>query len=316
MNIYSFYSFHHRIKFICLDQFIYMSMIPRPFMYFSPTTENEALALLKDYKSDAKILAGGMSLIPLMKLRLISPNYIIDINKVESLSYIKQEGDKIRIGALTRHHDLEKSDILKKVLPIISETASLVADPQVRNMGTIGGSLSHADPAGDLGSCIIALNGDIVIKSESKERTVKIDNFFVDTFTTSLEPDEMIKEIIVQVPKGRSGGAYLKLERRAGDFAIAAVATQISLDNKGICNYAGIGLTAVGPTNLRAKKAEDFLLGKELNDKIIEEAAEIASNEAKPGDDPLRGSAEYKKAMVKVLTKRALKISLNRAGGG
>jgi carbon-monoxide dehydrogenase medium subunit len=183
-------------------------------------------------------------------------------------------------------------------------------------MGTIGGSLSHADPSGDLGSCIIALRGELVIKSERGERTVSIDNFFVDTFTTVLQPDEMLKEIIINVPKDRSGGAYLKLERRAGDFAIVGVATQISLDPKGICSYAGIGLTAVGPTNLKAKKAEEFLLGKELNDKVIEEAAEIAASEAKPTDDPLRGSAEYKRAMVKVLTKRALKISLNRARGG
>ena len=290
--------------------------VPRPFVYFCPSTESEALALLRDYKGEAKILAGGMSLIPLMKLRLVSPKYVIDINRIESLSYIKQDGDKIRIGALTRHHDLERSDLLKKVLPILSETASWVGDPQVRNMGTIGGSLSHADPSGDLGSCIIALRGELVIKSERGERTISIDNFFVDTFTTVLQPDEMLKEIIINVPKDRSGGAYLKLERRAGDFAIAAVATQISLDPKGICSYAGIGLTAVGPTNLRAKKAEEFLLGKELNDKVIEEAAEIAASEAKPTDDPLRGSAEYKRAMVKVLTKRALKISLNRARGG
>jgi carbon-monoxide dehydrogenase medium subunit len=291
-------------------------MIPRPFVYFCPSTESEALALLKDYKGEAKILAGGMSLIPLMKLRLVSPNYIIDINRIENLSYIKQEGDKIKIGALTRYHDIEKSDFLKRIFPILCETASWIGDPQVRNMGTIGGSLSHADPSGDMGSCIIALRGELVIKSENKERTISIDNFFLDTFTTALQPDEMLKEIIINVPKERSGGAYLKLERRAGDFAIAAVAAQISLDPKGICTYAGIGLTAVGPTNLRAKKAEEFLLGKELNDKVIEEAAEIAASESKPMDDPLRGSAEYKRAMVKVLTKRALKVALNRARGG
>jgi carbon-monoxide dehydrogenase medium subunit len=291
-------------------------MIPRPFVYFCPSTESEALALLKDYKGEAKILAGGMSLIPLMKLRLVSPNYIIDINRIENLSYIKQEGDKIKIGALTRYHDIEKSDFLKRIFPILCETASWIGDPQVRNMGTIGGSLSHADPSGDMGSCIIALRGELVIKSENKERTISIDNFFLDTFTTALQPDEMLKEIIINVPKERSGGAYLKLERRAGDFAIAAVAAQISLDPKGICTYAGIGLTAVGPTNLRAKKAEEFLLGKELNDKVIEEAAEIAASESKPMDDPLRGSAEYKRAMVKVLTKRALKVALNRTRGG
>lgn len=296
--------------------FNYVPMIPRPFLYFSPSTEEEALALLKDYKGEAKILAGGMSLIPLMKLRLVSPSYIIDINRIENLSYIKTEGDKIKIGALTRYHDIERSELLKKILPILCETASWVGDPQVRNMGTIGGSLSHADPSGDMGSCIIALRGELVIKSEDKERRIGIDNFFVDTFMTALQPNEMLKEIIINFSKEKSGGAYLKLERRAGDFAIAAVATQISLDNKGICSYAGIGLTAVGPMNLRAKKAEDFLLGKELNDKVIEEAAEIAASEAKPMDDPLRGSAEYKRAMVKVLTKRAIKIALNRARGG
>jgi len=290
-------------------------MIPRNFVYFSPSSEKEALELLNEYKSDAKILAGGMSLIPLMKMRLVSPSYLIDINKVESLSYIKEEKNRLRIGALTRYYEIEKSSTLKKLLPIMNEAATWVGDSQVRNMGTIGGSLSHADPSGDFGSVILALNGQIITSSLNGQRTIKADDFFVDSFTTALNANEMLKEIVIDLPEGMNGGAYVKLERKAGDFAIVAVAAQLSIDSKGNCNYAGIGLTSVGPTNLKAKKAESFLLGKQLNERTIDEAAEIAASEARPIDDPLRGSAEYKRAMVKVLTKRALNLALKRARG-
>jgi len=291
-------------------------MYPASFEYVSPKSLDEALSFLESHLDSSKVLAGGHSLIPLMKLRVVRPAYVIDIAKIPGLSYIKEEADEIRIGALTTYYEIETSDIVKRYLQALAEGVSQVADPQVRNWGTLGGSLCHCDPAGDAGSCVLALRGRMVVQSKSGKRVIESDEWFVDTFQSALKPNEILTEIVFPKIKGKNAGAYLKLERRAGDYAIAAVAVQISLDSSGVCSYAGIGLTAVGNTNLRAKKAEQTILGKTLDDKVIEEAAQAASEECKPVDDPLRGSAEYKRAMVKVLTKRALKRALERAKGG
>jgi carbon-monoxide dehydrogenase medium subunit len=288
-------------------------MVPRKFEYFAPNSLKDATSLLKKYGSDAKVLAGGMSLIPVMKLRLGSPAYIVDINKIPGLDYVKAAGKNITIGALTRHHTLETSKLIRDKLMVLAETAGWIGDPQVRNMGTIGGSLSHSDPSGDWGAAILAVRGSVKLKGPSKERTLKIDDFLVDTFTSALKEDEILTEVSVPIPPPRSGGAYVKLERRSGDFATAAVAVQISLDAKGVCSYAGIGLTALGSKNLRASKAEAALLGKPLTAKTIEEAAHAAAEDAQPTADPLRGSAEYKTEMAKVYTKRGLDLALQRA---
>ncbi len=291
-------------------------MIPRTFQYFAPKTVNEATSLLKKYGSAAKVLAGGMSLVPVMKLRLASPSHLIDINRLSNLNYIREQRGRILIGALTRHHTLETSKLVRQKIQLLSETASWIGDPQVRNMGTIGGSLSHSDPSGDWGAAILALRGEMKVRGPGKERVIKADDFFVDTFASALKSNELLTEIRVSTPPARSGGAYMKMERKAGDFATVGVAAQLSLDSKGACSYVGIGFTALGLTNLRAKKAEAVLLGKELTERRIDEAAAAASEEAQPIPDPLRGSAEYRKEMARVFTKRGLMAALRRARGG
>ncbi|HID05416.1 MAG TPA: xanthine dehydrogenase family protein subunit M [Candidatus Caldiarchaeum subterraneum] len=291
-------------------------MYVRSFQYLAPKTVKEAVTLLNKLGGEAKVIAGGQSLVPLMKLRLATPSYLIDLNRVKGLDYIKDQKNRILIGALTRHAAIENSDLIKEHVPIMAEAASHIADPQVRNLGTIGGSLAHCDPAGDWGAVVIALNGEVKITGPRKDRVMKIDDFFIDTYQPNLKKGEILTEVRIPKPQPNSGGAYLKLERRAGDFATAGVAAQLTLDVDGVCRYAGIGLTALGPTSLRARKAEKTLLGRKVDDNSIEEAAEAAAEESKPTDDPLRGSAEYKRAMARVLTRRALKLALARATGG
>jgi carbon-monoxide dehydrogenase medium subunit len=291
-------------------------MVPRKFEYFAPTSVGDATALLKKYGSDAKVLAGGMSLLPVMKLRLGSPSYIVDINRVRGLSYIKQSGNTIAIGALARHHDIHTSKLIRDKAFILSECAGLIGDPQVRNRGTLAGSLSHCDPSGDWGAAVLAVRGVVKISGPSRERTMKIDEFLVDTFTSALKPNELLTEVDVPIPAGRNGGAYVKLERKTGDFATVAVGVQISVDGSGSCTYAGIGLTALGPKNMRATKAEAALMGKPLTQRVVEEAAEAASEDSQPSADPLRGSADYKREMAKVYTRRGLELAIKRAKGG
>ena len=290
-------------------------MIPRSFQYFVPHSVEEATAILRKYGPEAKVLAGGMSLIPVMKLQLASPQYLVDINRIEGLSYIREEEGRLLIGALARHHDIETSDIVKRRVGILAETASWIGDSQVRNVGTIGGSLSHCDPSGDWGAVLLAVRGEVDVQGQGTRRTVGIDEFIVDTFSTALQPDELLTEVSVPVLTARSGGAYMKLERKAGDFAVVGVAAQLSLDEEGVCTYAGIGLSALGPKNLRAKKAEGMMVGKMLNEKIIEEVAEIVSEESRPTDDPFRGSAEYKKKMARVYAMKAISAAVGRAKG-
>ena len=286
------------------------------FEYFAPKSVGQCTALLKRYGSRAKVLAGGMSLVPLMRLRLATPPYLIDINRVAGLSYIRETKGWLHVGSLTRHHALETSRLVKQRVPLLSETASWIGDPQVRNRGTIGGALAHSDPSGDWGATILALRGEMKVRGPGKERTIPADRFFVDTFESALKGNELLLDVAIPLPHSRSGGSYMKLERKSGDFATVGVASQVSLDDKGACNYAGIGLTAVGMTNLRAKKAEAALLGTEPSERVIEEAAVAASEDASPTADPLRGSVEYKREMTKVFTRRGLALAVKRAKGG
>lgn len=289
-------------------------MIPRIFEYVAPKTVNEATGLLRRYGSNSKILAGGMSLIPVMKLRLASPTYLIDINGISSLEYVKETSTKLLIGALTRHHTLESSKVVQKRARLVAETASWIGDPQVRNAGTIGGSLTHADPSGDWGAAILASRAEMRVRGARTERILKSDDFFLDTFASAVKPNELLIEVRIQI-QPESGGAYAKLERKAGDFATVGVAAQIGIDKNIVCTYVGIGLAALGPTNLRAKKAEGALLGKVVNERTIAEAAEAVSEDAQPASDPLRGSVEYKREMAKVYTRRALMTAFRRAKG-
>ena len=287
-------------------------MIPPAFDYLRPTTIPEAIALLQQYGDDAKILSGGQSLIPMMKLRLARPAYLIDINRIAGLSYIKEEDGHLKIGGLTREADLENSPLIRTKFPIILDTAHVIADPQVRNLATIAGNLAHGDPANDHPATMLALGAKVVATGPQGSRVIPIGDFFVSLFTTALEPNEIVTEIRIPMPPARSGGAYFKLERKVGDFATAAVAAQVTVDGNGVCQAAGIGLTNVGPTPLKATNAEAFLRGKKLDESNLRQAAQLAAGEAQPSSD-LRGPAEYKKALVKELTFRALSRAAERA---
>jgi aerobic carbon-monoxide dehydrogenase medium subunit len=288
-------------------------MIPAAFEYFRPSTISEAIALLQRHGDEAKILSGGQSLIPMMKLRLARPGYLIDINRISGLSSIKEEGGYLKIGGLTREAELENSPVVRSKYPIIVDTTHVIADPQVRNLATVGGNLAHGDPANDHPATMLALGAQVVATGPNGDRIIPIEEFFLSLFSTALQPDEILTEIRIPIPPSRSGGAYFKLERKVGDFATAAVAAQVTLDNQGFCQTAGIGLTNVGPRPVKARKAENFLLGKQLDDANIRQTAQLASDESEPSAD-LRGPVEYKKGLVKELAKRALSRALERIG--
>jgi aerobic carbon-monoxide dehydrogenase medium subunit len=288
-------------------------MIPPAFEYLRPKTLPEAVALLQQHGDDAKILSGGQSLIPMMKLRLARPSHLIDINRITGLSYVKEDGGFLKIGGLTREAELEASELVRTKYPLLLDTASVIADPQVRNLATVGGNLAHGDPANDHPATMLALGAQIVATGAKGARTIAIDDFFKSLFETDLKHDEILTEIRIPSPPPRSGGAYFKLERKVGDFATAAVAVQLTLDDKGAVQKVGIGLTNVGPTPLRAKSAEDALRGKKLDAATIAQAAQLAADAAQPSAD-LRGPVEYKKGLIKEFTKRALARAAERAG--
>ena len=288
-------------------------MIPPAFEYLRPNTISEAIALLQQHGEDAKILSGGQSLIPMMKLRIARPGYLIDINRISGLSYITEEGGFLKIGGLTREAELESSPVIRAKYPILLDTAHVIADPQVRNLATVAGNLAHGDPANDHPATMLALGAQVVATGAHGERIIPIEEFFLSLFSTALQPGEILTEIRIPVPPARSGGAYLKLERKVGDFATAAVAAQVTLDGKGAAQRVGIALTNVGPTPIKAKKAEDFLRGKKLDEANIRQAAQLAAEDAQPSSD-LRGPAEYKKGLVKELAKRSLSRAAERAG--
>jgi carbon-monoxide dehydrogenase medium subunit len=289
-------------------------MIPPKFEYFAPTTVHEALTLLRQYGAEAKLLSGGQSLIPLMKLRLAMPAYLIDINRIPGLDQLQEQNGFLSIGALTREADLEHSELVRTKYPIVCDTARVIGDPLVRNLATIGGNLAHADPANDHPATMLALGAEIVATGLDGERTIPAAEFFTDFFTTALRPDEMLTAIRIPAPAAGSGGTYVKLERKVGDFAIVGVAVQVTIDASGICTRAGIGLTNVAPTPLKVHAAEAFLQGKRLDQNSIQQAAQLAAEASRPEAD-LRGSVEYKRDMVRVLTTRALTGALQRAGG-
>ena len=259
------------------------------------------------------MLAGGQSLIPVMKLRLASPEVLIDIGRIPGLSLLKEDGNTLRIGAMTRHRELEESKLIQTRYPLLADTAAVLGDPEVRNAGTIGGALAHADPAGDWGAALLAFDAKLVATGPKGKRTLSIDEFFTDTFTTALKPVEVLTEIRIPKPGPRSGGAYKKLKRKTGDFATVAVGAQLKLDTKGAVESVRIGMGAVGPTPVRAKRAEEFLTGKVATTDNLGRAAKLAAEESKPTSD-LRGSEEYKRAMVEVFARRALETAVQRAG--
>ena len=290
-------------------------MIPGAFEYHVPGSIAEATDLLARHGEEAKVLSGGQSLIPLMKLRLAAPRHVIDINGIPGLAYIREADGFLRIGALTRESDLEESDLIRTRYALLLDTCRVIADPLVRNLATVGGNLAHGDPANDHPATMLALGAEVVVVGRRGERRIPVASFFTGPFTTALGPDEILVEIRVPVPPPRSGGAYVKLERKVGDFATAAVAVQVTLDAGGACERAGIGLTNVGSTPIKADKAEAALRGKRPDEGTITLAATLAAESSEPSAD-LRGPVEYKKDLVRVLTARALRKALERAGGG
>lgn len=288
-------------------------MIPPAFEYFRPQTIPEAVAMLKKHGDDAKILSGGQSLIPMMKFRLARPAVLIDINRINGLSYIKEDGGFLKIGGLTREADLETSPLIRSKYPLLMDTAKVIADPQVRNMATVGGNIAHGDPANDHPATMVAYGAQVVATGTKGERVIPIEEFFVSIFTTALQPDEILTEIRIPIPAAKSGGAYVKLERKVGDFATAAAAVQLTLDAAGAVQKVGIALTNVGATPIKGRKAEEFLRGKKPDAANLAKAAELASQEAQPSAD-LRGPVEFKIGLARELTKRALALAVERAG--
>ncbi len=287
-------------------------MIAASFEYDAPSTLEEAIALLKQHGDGAKILAGGHSLIPMMKLRFASPERVIDINGVPGLSYIKEDGGMVKIGAMTRESEVEHSDLLKKKFPIFGDVSKLIADPQVRNMGTVGGNLAHGDAANDHPAAMLALRATVIATGPGGKRSIPIDEFFLGLFATALQQDEILTEIQIPLPPKGTGSAYHKLERKVGDYATAGAAVQLTINDKGICTGIGIGLTNVSATPMRALRSEQLLLDKQLTEENISAAAQLAAEDCSPSAD-LRGSEEYKRAMVAVLVKRMIKKAMERA---
>lgn len=290
-------------------------MRPAKFEYFDPHTIGEALNLLKNYGEEAEVLAGGLSLVPTMKLRLATPKYVIDITKIPTLSYVIENNDGgLSIGALTTYQTLIASPVVQRKCPILPEIANGLGGSQVRNRGTLGGNLCHGDPACDFSPAILALNADLKTVGPQGERIIKASDFFVDFFTTSLKPSELLTEIRIPPSLPHTGEAYLKLTQRSGDFAMVSAAVVMTLDARNICKTIGVGLGAVAPTPMKAEQTEKALLGKPVTDKLIEEAAKLATKGTKPSSD-IHASSEYRMEMIPVITKRALKEAFGRAGG-
>ena len=289
-------------------------MIPASFDYACPKTVAEAVSLLGQ-NPEAKILAGGHSLIPMMRFRLATPAMLVDINQLEGLSYIKEEGDWLEIGAMTRESELDRSELVQKSYSLLADTTRVIADPLVRNLATVGGNIAHADPANDHPATMLAYGAEVTAAGPNGERSIPIGDFFVDAFTTSLSHGEILTAIRIPRAVEKSGGAYFKLERKVGDFATAAVAVQLVLNGEGKIASAGIGLTNVGLTPIKATAAEEALTGKVLDEASVKEAARLASDAAEPIEDH-RGSEEYKRHLVKTFTARALRKAQERAEGG
>lgn len=287
-------------------------MFPAAFDYVAARSLDETLAILAEGDEDQKVVAGGQSLIPMMKLRLAMPTKLVDINRVPGLDTIAVSDGHLSIGALTRHNDVVGSDVVKAENHTVAAAAPWIADPLVRNLGTVGGSLAHADPQGDWGSVMLACGGEVVATSSARgQRVIPVDEFFVDLFTSALEPDELLTEVRVPRYTGPAGGTYLKLERKVGDYATVGVAVHLQLDG-GRIGKAGIALTGVGSKNIKATDAEAALAGQEPSDELFAEAGALAAAASDPHTD-VRGSADYKRSVVRTYVRRGLNQAASQA---
>lgn len=288
-------------------------MIPPSFDYVAPKTLSEAIAALG--QDNSKVLAGGQSLIPLMRFRLAGPTLLVDLNRIDGLSYIDERDGWLRIGAMTRQSAVEHSGVVSEKYSLLADTVKVLSDPVVRNLGTVGGNVANADPVNDEPATMLAYGAEVVAMGPNGERIIPITSFYLDLYQSALARDEILTEVRVPAPKPHSGGAYLKLERKVGDYATAAVAAQVELDDGGNFASVGIGLTNVGLTAIKATDAENFLKGKAASDENIRQAAKLAAEAAQPIAD-VRGSEDYKRSLVKTYTTRALRMAVQRAKGG
>ncbi len=286
-------------------------MIPRPFEYHAPSSTADAVALLSTYGADAKLLAGGHSLLPMMKLRFAEAGHLIDLGRIAELRGIRRDGDEIRIGAMTSENDLIWSVLLNEYCPLLVEAARLISDPQVRYKGTIGGDISHGDPGNDHPAVMMCLGASFVLRGPSGERVVPAETYFLGTYSTAIEPDEILTEIRIPVPAAGTGWSYAKLKRKTGDFATAATAVLLQLSGDTVQNVS-ITLTNLGATALRAAAAEQHLRGSSFDEAAVSEAAQLAMSICEPVED-LRGNVEYKIAMAGEMTRRALHAAAKRA---
>jgi aerobic carbon-monoxide dehydrogenase medium subunit len=288
-------------------------MYPSRFDYVVPESVADAVAALAQGGGDAKVLAGGQSLIPLLKLRVVSTGVLVDVNRIEALEGLGEQDGHLRIGALVRHKECERSELLRGGrYGVLGAAAPQISDPLVRNLGTVCGSVAHADPQGDWGSALLAANASVVAEGPSGTREIPLAELFLGPWTTALAPDEIIVEARVPDPGPRTGGAYLKLERKVGDFATAAAAVQVELDDAGKISRAGIALTGVGATNIEAVDAEKLLAGAEPGEQAFAEAAKLAAAAAEPVSDH-RGDAGYKRNVVRVFVERGLRAATEAA---
>lgn len=285
--------------------------VPAAFDYHPAQSVDEAIALLQQYGDEAKILAGGHSLIPAMKLRLSQPEHLIDIGKIMSLAYIKEEQNVLAIGTLTSYRQVEQSELLQRYFPILPEGTSMIGDQQIRNRGTVGGSIVHSDPAADLPGIILALKAMLVVQGPTGTRTIPIDDFFVDTFTTALEPDELLLELRLPLPAAHTYSAYEKLANKASHYAIAGCAAVITLDENNICSAASIAITGAATRTLRASAVEEALKGRVLDEAAIVEASSHAAEGADVVAD-IHGSETYRRQMTAVVTRRAIMRALEQ----
>jgi CO/xanthine dehydrogenase FAD-binding subunit len=289
-------------------------MKPPRFDYLAPRTLDEALAHLHQHGDQAKILAGGQSLIPMLNFRLAHPGVVVDVNRLTDLAYVRQHDGGVAVGALTRQHAVERSDLVRARVPVVAEACRFIGHAPIRHRGTFGGNLAHADPASELPAVMVALEAEMAVASRAGSRAIPAGQFFIGPLTTALQPGEMLTEIRIPAAPPRTGGAFVEMARRAGDFALVGVAALVTLDEAGQCARARIALCGVGPTPIRARAAEDALVGQAPTTAALDEAADRAAAATSPPSD-VHGSAEFRRKLARHFARQALAAAIQRSGG-
>ena len=289
-------------------------MKPPRFDYLAPRTLDEALEHLHHHGDQAKILAGGQSLIPMLNFRLAHPGVVVDVNRLTDLAYVRQHDGGVAVGALTRQHAVERSELVRARVPVVAEACRFIGHAPIRHRGTFGGNLAHADPASELPAVMVALEAEMAVASRAGSRAIPAGQFFIGPLTTALQPGEMLTEIRIPAAPPRSGGAFVEMARRAGDFALVGVAALVTLDEAGQCARARIALCGVGPTPVRARAAEDALVGQAPTTAVLDEAADRAAAATSPPSD-VHGSAEFRRKLARHFARQALAAAIQRSGG-